>query len=410
MPSQPRIHLPSLFQLIASGLAVIVGLSTALVLYLAGLGNVVINPNSPDSLLLFSLAWTSVMVSSLLVPPGTLALLRLMKRRPTIPWLRAGMRLSALLLLLVPLLLLGGGWAARYPLVDWLILPPIHILVISIPLWWVVEFGRRGLSAGSEQRGWGLFSLGLLAVPVLALLLETMALMALLIIGSVWLAATPDMSEAITIAAQQMVDSEMDPAVIEQILLPFIKQPFVIAILLGLVAGVVPVLEELVKPLGVWFLALRRPTPSEGFVGGLLSGSAFALIESLSLMSAPVGEGWPLLVVGRIGTGILHTTTCGMVGWGLASVWRDRRYGRLALGFGGAVFFHGLWNLLSIVIGLDALLEFDGLLSNVVAAAPVLLVTLAALMLAVLVVANYRLRQGQSSHNLVEAPLPDNAL
>ena len=388
------MHLPSLIQLIISALAAFGGLSTALVLSLAGLGNLVLDPHSPDKLLPFSLAWASVVVSLLLIPPAGLALLRLMKRRPTIPWLRAGVRLPSLFLLLTPLLLLSGSWAARHSLVDWLILPPVQVLVIGIPLWWLVEFGRRGLSAGSEQRGWGLFSLSLLAVPVLAILLEVIIVMALIVIGGVWLAATPTLNEAVASAAQQITNSDMDPAVIEQVLLPFFRQPLVIAVILGLIAGVVPLVEELIKPIGVWFLAWHRPTPSEGFVGGLLSGSAFALVESLSMLSTPVGDAWPILAVGRIGTGILHTTSCAMMGWGLASVWHDRRFGRLALGFGGAVIFHGLWNLLSMLVGLDALLEFGGLLGNVVAAAPALLVSLAVIMLVILTFANRRLRRG----------------
>ena len=394
MSSQSKMHLPSLIQLIFSALTVIGGLSAAFVLYLIGLGNIVLNPDSPDRLLLFSLAWASIIISLLLVPPAALALLRLMKRRPTIPWLRGGARLPALLLLLTPLLLLSGSWAARHSLVDWLILPPIQVLVIGIPLWWLVEFGRRDLPIGSEQRGWGLFGLSLITVPLLAILLEVMIVIALIMIATIWLAATPTLNAALTSAAQLIINSDMDPAVIEGVLLPLVRQPLVIAALLGLVAGVVPLVEEVVKPAGLWFLAWQHPSPSQGFVGGLLSGSAFALVESLSMLSTPVGEAWPILAIGRIGTGILHTTTCAMVGWGLASAWHDRRFGRLALGFGGAVFFHGLWNLLSMLVGLDALLEFDGLLTNLVTAAPALLALLAILMLAIVAVANRRLRRG----------------
>lgn len=50
---------------------------------------------------------------------------------------------------------------------------------------------------------------------------------------------------------------------------------------------------------------------------GLLSGAAFALIESLNA-SADGSTNWPIIVSVRAGTSILHMTASGLVGWELS--------------------------------------------------------------------------------------------
>ncbi len=53
---------------------------------------------------------------------------------------------------------------------------------------------------------------------------------------------------------------------------------------------------------------------------------------------------WGVVVAARIGTGAIHILTAGLMGWGLASSWRDRRYGRLPLIYLLTVGIHGLLN------------------------------------------------------------------
>jgi len=89
----------------------------------------------------------------------------------------------------------------------------------------------------------------------------------------------------------------------------------------------------------------------------MICGAAFALLESLGYLASPLGGDWPVLLIGRVGTGILHTVTSGLVGWGLASAWSNRNYTRLALAYFLAVFIHGLWNTFGLLMGVAEYLQ-----------------------------------------------------
>jgi len=55
----------------------------------------------------------------------------------------------------------------------------------------------------------------------------------------------------------------------------YINNPFVLYTILALFSGFIPLVEEMLKPLAVWFLVSWRLSPSEGFTAGLISGLAF---------------------------------------------------------------------------------------------------------------------------------------
>ncbi len=104
------------------------------------------------------------------------------------------------------------------------------------------------------------------------------------------------------------------------------------------------------------------------------------------------------LVLGRTGTGILHTVNTGLVGWALASTWRDRRYLRLAGAYLLAAGLHGLWNVFGALMALPALLG-PGNVTGIVAVflrlgqiAPVALAVLAILLFLILLNSHRRLR------------------
>jgi hypothetical protein len=102
---------------------------------------------------------------------------------------------------------------------------------------------------------------------------------------------------------------------------------------------------------------VKNITPARGFFYGMICGAAFALLESLGYLASPLGGDWPVLLIGRVGTGILHTGTSGLVGWGLASAWSGRKYTRLAGSYFLAVFIHGLWNAFGLLMGLAEYIE-----------------------------------------------------
>jgi hypothetical protein len=133
-----------------------------------------------------------------------------------------------------------------------------------------------------------------------------------------------------------------------RILGPYVMRPATLLAVLFVAAGIVPLIEETLKPIGLWLLAGRCLTPAEGFTGGILSGAGFALFENLGNASIG-GEGWSTLVTVRISTVLLHVLTTGLTGWALASAWSEKRYLRLGLAFAISVVLHGLWNGMAVL-------------------------------------------------------------
>jgi RsiW-degrading membrane proteinase PrsW (M82 family) len=199
----------------------------------------------------------------------------------------------------------------------------------------------------------------------------------------------------------QWGNSAKDDAALEQIMLPFLLQPGILVTILFYAAALVPLTEELFKPLGVWLLIKRPLTPAQGFAGGVLSGAGYAALESLISASAQGGETWLTLITARTGTGIIHVAASGLVGWGLASFWQNRRWGVLILRYFGAVCLHGVWNLFSILLAFTELQNYSpflqkGVLPLVVASAPTSLTITAIGALILLVLTNRKVRKDES--------------
>jgi RsiW-degrading membrane proteinase PrsW (M82 family) len=152
---------------------------------------------------------------------------------------------------------------------------------------------------------------------------------------------------------QEMTRSMGDAARLQTLILPLLANPWVILATLVCFAVVVPLLEELIKPLAVWALLGLGASPADGLVLGAIAGAGFGLTETLFSLSNVDGQAqWLALVVGRTGTNLLHVTTTALIGWGLVSAWRSRKFARLGLAYLCAVLLHGLWNTFSLVSAL----------------------------------------------------------
>ncbi|TLN07420.1 PrsW family intramembrane metalloprotease, partial [bacterium] len=242
------------------------------------------------------------------------------------------------------------------------------------------------------QRGWGVASFGLVISPTLIVLLQFMVLLAGVVAAGVWLAGQPDLLAELQ-SLTQSFSMNSDPNRVLELLRPYIEQPAVLAAGLLFVAGLVPLIEELLKPLGVWFLAGRWLTPASGFSAGVVSGGMFALLESLGYLASAPAEGFVGFALARSGTLLLHITTAGLVGWGVGSALGEKRYLRLALTYLGAVVLHGVWNAVGILPALVEIPKLAGSLQSAAAAVPFALGGLCVLMVAILIVLNRSLRQ-----------------
>jgi RsiW-degrading membrane proteinase PrsW (M82 family) len=122
---------------------------------------------------------------------------------------------------------------------------------------------------------------------------------------------------------------------------------------------ITPLIEEVLKTLGVWLFVKRKLTPAEGYIAGMICGAGFALIEGLfNLAGAATPGDWVGLVIGRAGGSLLHVFTGGLIGWGLAETWRSGKFQKYLLAFLGALIIHGLWNALAVVAVLLPLILF----------------------------------------------------
>jgi RsiW-degrading membrane proteinase PrsW (M82 family) len=415
-----RLHWLSLGQFALSGLGLLILFTTAfglaagaLVLLSAGqLGEFRSAGLAVGNNPFYSFAWLAVFFALLTIPSVVYSFARLLGKDTTAfehKTARLPLRLSILLMLLWPLVLLAGHWLTQNSRLGWLMMPPLQIASVAIPAWWVIEMARFRLRGVSAQRVWGAVNFGFLVSTNLILLVEVVLLLAALVGLGLLISANPEASGTLERMFQRLTMARADPEVAMRILKPYLQQPVVLVLLLVGVAGFVPLVEELIKPLGIWMLAGKNITPASGFILGAASGCGFAMLESLGMLSNPSQNGWVVLAVGRMGTGLLHITASALVGWGLALAWREKKYIQLGLLYASAVILHGIWNLFGLMMGLSPLLEpapprieFFVRLGK---AAPLALSILAAVLFIVLLLGNRYLQLQQAKIMVNSTPV-----
>jgi RsiW-degrading membrane proteinase PrsW (M82 family) len=305
------------------------------------------------------LIWSSILSALCLTPAFLLSFYQL-RGQGMPPWLdtnRPAIRKMVKWVILVwPVVVFMGWLIAGRPSLAVYLLGPINVLVAGLPVLWIYNAAQSKLEGGPQGRKWRIFGFSLTIMPVLVILLELLALLVLGSIGGLWLAyrfsVDPQLEQQIMEIVNRLMTMGDDLEAIVMYFEPYILQPTVIIWALAIIGGVMPIIEEIVKPLALWSLAGRKISPQEGFVGGLLCGAGFALIENvLYFTTALLADDWLFMAVGRAGTGVLHMLASGLVGWGLASAWRDRKWVFLGLTTLGAFILHGLWNVLSLIFG-----------------------------------------------------------
>lgn len=355
---------------------------------------------------LHGILWITL-AAFLLTLPSLITSIHLLSGRPTrrVP---RGMFLAASIALvcLAPLVLLGrlvsdsANW-------QWL-LKVINIFIAFIPLWWLLELGRLRLARCSAQRQWGVTVFSFYITLPVVVIVEIILFVLIVLLAAVWLVQQPEFSPLLEQFERAFASGSFNPQNFTFDWLPLLEKPGVIVVIVLSISLVVPVMEELLKPLGIWALVKRGLTPLDGFVAGMLCGASFALFESLFSLSSVSGEEWLFIVTGRAGTGLLHLTLTGFNGWALASSWKDGKTARVALTYILTVFVHGAWNLFAMVMGLSMTGEELHLSVSPVlsASAPWVLGSLALGMLVMLMVMNWRLRRAPAVSPSSAAPPP----
>lgn len=302
-------------------------------------------------------------------------------------------------------ILLGGGIAyLQQDLLSLVFLPPLTVIVIALPIWLACGIAIRGIDPGPRWRAFSTFGLGMTLSPLLMGAIEVVFLIAVIIAGVIYVAITNPALFAELGNLAETVTPEMGEQTAFALLGPYISRPAVMAVVFGFIAVFVPLLEELFKPLAVWLFARRLESPAQGFVLGILSGGAFALLESMNAAASASGD-WAVIVTARIGTGLLHTLTTGLVGWGIASAFREKRIGRLAACYLTAVLIHGIWNASAAGTAWSSLGEYIGKPEWFYQFAPALLCGMGTMgigMAAVLIAANRKLRLSSPPPVMIE--------
>ncbi len=366
-PGQPgqrqKTEWGSIAQIVFSGLGFLGFISLAVLLGVLGISDQINQGNiSGQVTSSLTLAWSYLLVSGLLVlsvGAGFMCIFRGKEPAQVNRTLNSVDKGLSWIILAWPVVLFAGYLVANSQTLNWILLPPIHLLAVGIPIIWLVHIGRRGLPAGSLQRKLATLSLGMVGSFLLAFIAEIIVLILIGIVGIMLIASNPNAVLDLNRLAQRISSSQMDPEVIARALRPYLSNPRVIFIGLATISGFVPLIEELFKPLAVWVLGRRLQTPAEGFAVGLLAGSGFALVESLGQVGSLNGVDWMVVEIGRGGTDLLHITTTGIMGWALVSAWRGGKTWLPGVAYLVAISIHGLWNALILGIGLAPYLNFS---------------------------------------------------
>ncbi|NMB54085.1 MAG: PrsW family intramembrane metalloprotease [Leptolinea sp.] len=403
MNSTSKTHIPSIGILLLSGGGAFLAFTSTAGFFLAGILNCLpISQNFSQAQSLFNLAWAAGLIFLLLLPSTSLAAIRLLgKPVPEIHirWIGRAVNIAVLA---VPLLIGLGYLVSGHSILAMVLLPVFQIAIVTLTLLWMLETGRKNLLPGSSQREWGLLSFSITATMPLAILFELLLIAGIVFTVLIYLSVTsPLMLDQLSTMANRLMSSDMDREAILRVLRPFFNNPLLIYAFIAVTAGIIPLLEEFLKPLALWCLSAKHLSPREGFVGGMICGVAFALLESLGALVDLDSSAWVFLIIGRIGTGLLHITTSGLVGWGLARAWSEGKYLSLVGAYLAAFGFHSLWNTTALMTGFRELAQFSPLMierfDSFIEASPFILVMLAGFMVLMTIKANRILRSGPGS-------------
>ncbi|HEY61991.1 MAG TPA: PrsW family intramembrane metalloprotease [Anaerolineae bacterium] len=391
--TQSEAHWFSVVQFLVSSIGAVMLLGSTLIFMIIVVTTGISDVPYIDTTTTLLLATGTFFAGVLLLPSGWYSALHLIGKPKKVgsanPWFLPA-------ILLFPLAVALGEWIIKSSDAPWILLPPIHIMAVGIPILWFLELGRYKLPQFSSQRTWGIFGSGLVLAPLLLMILELAALG--LIMGAIviYVIQRPDMSAELERLIYRLSVAPQSPDIIARILLPALKNRVVILGTLIFGAIIVPLLEELIKPIGVWMLVGQKPTPSQGFVAGLLSGAGYAMFENLAL-SASAGDAWSMIMLARTGTSLIHIMTTGLMGWSLALAWNQGKHLRLVLTYLGVVLIHGLWNGLVLTFTFASYSFIGGSfpepIMKVGKVAPYLLVGLVSVAFILLIVENLNLRR-----------------
>lgn len=342
---------------VARVLVLITGLSIAVLGLLGGGIGVVVGllANDADSLAVITF---SVSTMILMVGLGMMLAWQAWRAIQGYPSTTFRPRRIWLLALLFPLAILMGHLVLSLNLLPIVTFPFLHVAVAALPPMLILALVGRGLGEVTSRRDLIFqFSSGAFLAPLLAFALEAIAGLGLLTATSLGVAIQPDGPELL----QKMATYLRDPTWLQDPLTfaPSLMSPIILVAALAFVAGVVPLIEEGVKTIGVGIMAYRQPTLPQAFFWGLAGGAGFAFVEGLLNTSGSL-ETWAPIVLLRVGATLLHCFTGALMGLAWFNVLVKHRWGYGVGLYSASVGVHALWNALTAGIVLFSLETLGG--------------------------------------------------
>ena len=402
--NKPQMHYPSFFGFLLFTVSALLLFALGLLLGFSALF-VYLNQGSVDVQTAVYTA-TIFFLATLLGIASVISLLRVLnKPAASVPvstsfggWkIAAGVTGAGLALLI--------GHLVQNSSINWLALPLLTLPAVALPIWTITGLGARDLSLGSRWRTWSAFGISLTVTPFILFMLEVLVAIAILIFVIIYAVANPDVAAEFEKLSTQftLIDLESEEAI--RLITPYLTRPGVIILVAIFFSVIIPLMEELIKPLAVWLLAGRLDSAAQGFAVGALGGAGFALVETLNV-SGQITE-WGVLLFTRIGTGLLHIATSAIMGAAVYMAVRERRYLRLLGTYLLAVLLHGLWNASAITVSFSALAvtysQADGY-ASLQWISTIGLILLAIVLLTLLVTSNRKLQKTMPVRLPEEAP------
>jgi RsiW-degrading membrane proteinase PrsW (M82 family) len=345
MPSKNN-QLPSVMMLLLSALGILFSGLIAAGAFLAGSQAGV---EDAGTAMLTAIGTLAVFIGLLIIPSLVFSI-RQLRGKPSTTRFPALLRFASYALIGWAVLLAAGYFLDPFfgnPFVT----AVLTSLCVAIPIWWLIEFSRRGLARPSLLKEWGALTVGLTAAPVVIMVIETLLLILVAVIVMILLGMQPGTLSKITDLSIALDSSQSGMEALENLLLELSSNPTIAAALFLVIGLAAPFTEEVFKPLSVWLIPRKMLRPVEGFQLGLISGGAFALLESASLVSQITAQDWIMAVLLRATTGMLHIGLSGLVGYGVALARCEKKWGNALLHLLGATALHGLWNSLAMING-----------------------------------------------------------
>ena len=248
-----------------------------------------------------------------------------------------------------------GSQISSIDSINWIFLPLLTIPAVVLPLWLLLGLTVQKLSLGTRWRTWNVFGLGMTLGPLILITLEAAVIIVGFIVLILYIFTQPELVSELERLSNEMVLLGPNSEEALNLIAPYLTRPSVIFSALAYFALIIPAIEEIFKPIGVWLFAGKLESQAQGFALGALSGAAFALAETFGV-SGQTTE-WGILLFTRIGTGILHITTSALMGAAIVLAWRERRYWQLIGNYILVVSLHGIWNALALTFTFSTLME-----------------------------------------------------